>query len=410
MEFDEPLGIWSHKNTRIPLTVWWDQDKENLVLLDQTKLPYETTIWTTVDWRKAAWEGIKGMVVRGSQAIGAAAGYAVLLAGMTILKSQQQEDFDIFLKACAEIRSTRPTASPLMWAVDKAIDAATIAKTEGRSAEEIILAIKKSADYFLVADLILCQFLIKEGLQHIEDQDVIMTHCNGGSLSSSYGGHALGMIEEAHAQDKEVTVISKETRPRCQGIKLTTWELNRAGVPVIIITDNMIGASFKRYKVNKVILGVDRLAQDGSVANKIGSADIARIAAHYDDIAFYYATSYSTIDLETIGHDVPIEERDPEEILAPFKLEAKDKKDRGILSDKALGQWPPPHLIAKDGIPESGKIGIYNPAFDITPAGLIDMHLLDIGAYAPHQIRTLTEATISKHVAERLKTWGVKPE
>jgi len=300
MVFNETLGIWSHTQTRIPVTVWWNEEKEQLVLLDQTKLPFETTIWTTTDWRKAAWEGIKGMVVRGSQAIGAAAGYAVLLAAKTILHSKQIEEFDEFLSACAEIRSTRPTASPLMWAVDRAVEAATEVWREGKSAEDIIEVIKKAADYFLVVDLILCQYLIKEGLQYIENKDVIMTHCNGGSLSSSYGGHALGMIEEAHAQGREILVVAKETRPRSQGFKLTTWELNRAGVPVVIVTDNMIGAAFKRYKVKKIILGVDRLTRDGSVANKIGSADLARIAAHFDEISFYYATSYSTIDLNKI--------------------------------------------------------------------------------------------------------------
>lgn len=410
MVFDETLGIWSHTQTRIPVTVWWNEEKEQLVLLDQTKLPFETTIWTTTDWRKAAWEGIKGMVVRGSQAIGAAAGYAVLLAAKAILHSKQIEEFDEFLSACAEIRSTRPTASPLMWAVDRVVEAATEVWREGKSAEDIIEVIKKAADYFLAADLILCQYLIKEGLQYIEEQDVIMTHCNGGSLSSSYGGHALGMIEEAHAQGREILVVAKETRPRSQGFKLTTWELNRAGVPVVLVTDNMIGAAFKQFKVKKIILGVDRLARDGSVANKIGSADLARIAAHFDDISFYYATSYSTIDLNAVGKDVPIEERDQEEILYPYRLEAKDKKERGILSRDALDQWPPAHLIATSEVPETKKIGLFNPAFDITPPGLINLLLLDIGSYAPHQIRTLTDAKIAELVAERLRVWGIQPE
>ncbi len=410
MVFDETLGIWSHTQTRIPVTVWWNEEKEQLVLLDQTKLPFETTIWTTTDWRKAAWEGIKGMVVRGSQAIGAAAGYAVLLAAKAILHSEQIVEFDKFLSACAEIRSTRPTASPLMWAVDKAVEAATEAWREGKSAEDIIEVIKKAADYFITADLILCQYLIKEGLQYIENQDVIMTHCNGGSLSSSYGGHALGMIEEAHAQGREILVVAKETRPRSQGFKLTTWELNRAGVPVVVVTDNMIGAAFKRYKVKKIILGVDRLARDGSVANKIGSADLARIAAHFDEISFYYATSYSTIDLNAVGKEIPIEERDQEEILYPYRLEAKDKKERSILSRNALDQWPPAHLIATSEVPETKKIGLFNPAFDITPPGLINLLLLDIGSYAPHQIRTLTESKIAELVTERLRAWGIQQE
>lgn len=410
MVFDETLGIWNHTQTKIPVTVWWNEEKEQLVLLDQTKLPFETTIWTTTDWRKAAWEGIKGMVVRGSQAIGAAAGYAVLLAAKAILHSKQIDEFNEFLNACNEIRSTRPTASPLMWAVDRAVEAATEARRVGKSAEDIIEIIKKAADYFLAADLILCQYLIKEGLQYIEEQDVIMTHCNGGSLSSSYGGHALGMIEEAHAQGREILVVAKETRPRGQGFKLTTWELNRAGVPVVVVTDNMIGAAFKRYKVKKIILGVDRLARDGSVANKIGSADLARIAAHFDDISFYYATSYSTIDLNAVGKEIPIEERDQEEILYPYRLEAKDKKERGILSRDAHDQWPPAHLIATSEVPETKKIGLFNPAFDITPSGLIDLLLLDIGSYAPHQIKTLTDAKIAELVAERLRTWGIQPE
>lgn len=405
--FDSEIGTYSHKKMRIPLTVCYDEETDELALLDQTKLPYEATTWRTKDWKKAGDPGIKGMVVRGSQAIGCAAGYAVLLAA-NAFRNTGKDFMKNMEEATAFLRNTRPTAYPLMWAIDLTMNAACKAVKKSQNIDVVINAIKYAADYVLASDLIMSWFLRQEGMKHIKDGDVIMTHCNGGSLSSSFGGHALGMIEEAYVEGTDLMVVSKETRPRCQGYKLTVWELNRAGVPVVIVTDNMISSSFKRFKVSKIILGVDRVAKDGSVANKIGSADIAQVAYAYN-IPFYYATSYSTIDLTTEkGEQIPIEERKTEEITYYHRLEAEDLRKKRIISGKSLKQWPPEQIISKEKKPTKGKVLLYNPAFDVTPPKLIDLIITDIGAFSPSQIKTLTEAKINRIVQNNMAKWGIK--
>ena len=409
--FDSEVGIYVHEKTNIPITVFFDEEREELVYLDQVKLPYEATTWRTKDWRAAADPGIKGMIVRGSQAIGCAAGYAFLLAAMEARqKAKNAEEFmKAFKDAVSFIKSARPTAYPLIWASDLALNAAEEAVKQGKSLDDVVASVKEAADFFLAADLALCWFLRQEGKKVIEDGDVIMTHCNGGSLSSSYGGHALGMIEEAYVEGTDLVVVSKETRPRSQGYKLTVWELNRAGVPVIIVTDNMIVSSFRRFGVSKVILGVDRVSRDGAVANKIGSADIAYIAKEFG-VPFYYGTSYSTIDLKTErGEDIPIEERSIEEVTYPYVLEAQDRKRRGITTEKALDEWPPSNLIVDKHPPPRRKVSIYNPAFDVTPPELITAIITDIGTFKPAKIRELTPQEIEERVRSRLREWGLEP-
>ncbi|MEM3562211.1 MAG: s-methyl-5-thioribose-1-phosphate isomerase [Candidatus Jordarchaeaceae archaeon] len=409
LEFDPESGAYVHNKTNIPLTVHYEPEEETLVLLDQTKLPYEFTVWKTKDYREAGIPGIKGMIVRGSQAIGCAAGYGMLLAALEFKKEKK----DVFMKKLREaadfLNSTRPTASPLKWATDLCLKTAEKSLNKSGKVEEAVEGVREAADYFLAADLILSWYLRQDGKQYIEDGDVIMTHCNGGSMSSSYGGHALGMLEEAYVEGKDIVMVSKETRPRSQGYKLTVWELNRAQMPIIIVTDNMISSSFERFGVNKVLLGVDRVARDGSVANKIGSADIARIAALYGNVDFYYATSYSTIDLETKkGSEIPIEERSIDEVTYLYKLEAEDKRKNKIISEKSLKEWPPRNIITNKRIPGKGEIVIYNPAFDVTPPKLIDLIITDLGVYAPHQIKTLTNEKMNQIVNERLEKQGIK--
>ncbi|HYB93255.1 MAG TPA: s-methyl-5-thioribose-1-phosphate isomerase [archaeon] len=405
--FDSEIGIYSHKKMKIPLTVCYDEKTNELVLLDQTKLPYEIKTWRTNDWKKAGNPGIKGMIVRGSQAIGCATGYSVLLAAIAF-RNAGKDFMKNMEEATAFLRSTRPTAYPLIWAINLTMNAARKAAENSKNIDIVIDAIKDAADYVLASDLVMSWFLRQEGMKHIEDGDVIMTHCNGGSLSSSFGGHALGMIEEAYAEGTDLMVISKETRPRSQGYKLTVWELNRAGVPIVIVTDNMITSSFKHFQVSKIILGVDRVAKDGSVANKIGSLDIAQIAYPYG-IPFYYATSYSTIDLMTEkGEQIPIEERKTEEITYYYNLEAEDLRKRGIISGKSLKKWPPEQVISREKRPTKGKVLIYNPAFDVTPPKLINLIITDIGAFRPSQIKLLTEAKIDRMVQSNMAKWGIK--
>jgi len=393
LTFDSEIGTYVHKKTGIPLTVFFDDEQQQLILLDQTKLPYETTVWSTSDWRKAALVGIREMVTRGSQAIGVTGGYSMLLAAIACSK---RDDFLPALESCADvIRNARPTAAPLPWAVDLTLNYARKLDREGKSVDQIVQGVKQVADYILSSDLALNCHLREEGKKFLTDGDVVMTHCNGGSLSSTYGGHALGMLEESFVEGLDIKVVAKETRPRCQGYKLTIWELNRAGVPTTIITDNMVTSAIKEYGISKTILGVDRVVKDGSVANKIGSADIAYIMQSHG-IPFYYATSYSTIDLGTErGEDIPIEERSKDEVTYFYMLDAEYKKKEGIISQRALSEWP--------------QIALYNPAFDVTPPKLIDLIITDIGAFAPEQIRTLTNDLMRQKVQERLEAWGLSP-
>jgi len=406
LRFDSDIGTYSHERTGIPLTVFFDDEQDQLILLDQTKLPYETTIWSTSDWRKAALVGIKEMVTRGSQAIGVAGGYAMLLAAISC--SKEGKDFFGALEVCAGIiRNARPTAAPLPWAVDMTLNYARKLEMEGRSIDQIVQGVKEVADYILSSDLALNCHLREEGKKFLADGDVVMTHCNGGSLSSTYGGHALGMLEESFVEGLDIKVVAKETRPRCQGYKLTVWELNRAGVPTTIITDNMITSAIREYHISKTILGVDRVVRDGSVANKVGSADVAYIMQSHG-IPFYYATSYSTIDLETErGEDIPIEERSKDEITYFYRLEAEQKKKDGTISQDALSEWPPTESLAGTNHPGKGQIALYNPAFDVTPPKLIDFIITDIGAFAPEQIRTLSDDLMRQKVKERLGEWEI---
>ncbi len=403
--FDNELGTYVHQKTRIPITVRFDNDKQKLTLLDQTKLPFDTLTWMTADWKEAAFSGIRNMIVRGSQAIGIAAAYSMLLAAKSLASNSKM--FLSELKKAGEIiKSVRQTASPLMWAVDKTFKAAEHKFKYTNNVDDAVQAVKDKADFILASDLILCSFLRKEGRKYLEDGDVILTHCNAGSLSSSYGGHALGMLEEAVAEGIDLLVISKETRPRSQGFKLTTWELLKANVPVIIITDNMISSAIKRYNITKIIVGADRVSKDGSLANKIGTHDVAIISSAYK-IPFYVATTVSTVDLKTEkGDNIPIEERNKEEILYYYRLEAKDKKDHRILSEKALMQWPLEKNISNKVVPKKGNTTIYNPAFDITPPKLINYYITDIGTFKPTEIKKLTIKEIEQKVNNRLKKWG----
>jgi methylthioribose-1-phosphate isomerase len=219
-------------------------------------------------------------------------------------------------------------------------------------------------------------------------------------------GHALGVIEEAYGAGMDVQVVAKETRPRSQGYRLTVWELNRAGIPVTIITDNMVSISIERLGVSKAMLGADRISRDGSVANKVGSADIARIAKYYG-IPFYYSTSYSTISLDVEkGKDIAIEERHPSEITAFYGILAKNLKQEGMISDLAMNEWPPStNLVSSE--PSRGEIRVFNPSFDVTPPDLITIINTDIGFLKPSEIESLTSQTIAGRVVAKLSDFGL---
>jgi methylthioribose-1-phosphate isomerase len=407
LEYDGEVGIHVHNKTRIPLTIHYNHNEEELVYLDQTKLPFEVTTWSTKDWKQGADPGIKDLIIRGSQAIGVAGGYCMLLAAVDTAKANNDpQGFISELKQKAEIiANARPTAQPLPWAVNLTIDAVNKAFNKGMKVDEIVELVRDLANYILASDLALNACTRREIRKHLRNGDIILHHCNAG-LAGSYGAHATCGIEEAYADGMDVVLVSHETRPRSQGFKITVWEALRCGLPVIAITDAMTNATIKKYGLNKAMLGVDRVAKDGSVANKIGSADAASVFHEYG-LPFYYCTSYSTIDLATEhGKDIPIEVRNIEEFTYPYRLEAEDKKRRGIISANALDEWPPKELIVTSK-PESRKVMIFNPAFDVTPPQNITEIITDIGSFKPAQIKKLTLEKIEAKVRENLKEWGV---
>lgn len=404
LEEDPELGLPVHIKTTLPVTLWYSHEEDKLVLLDQNRLPFEVKSRKISDWKEGV-EAIKSMVVRGSQAIGVAGAYTLLVGALQIKSTPRPlEDLG---RVAREIAYARPTAAPLAWATFLAYDYSRKKYEESGSVESLIDALRSICDFILAQDMALNYYMRRHGQRIIRNGDIIMTHCNGGSLSSTLMGHALGVIEEAYSNGVDVKVVSKETRPRSQGYRLTVWELNRVGVPTTIITDNMISISFERLGVNKAILGADRVARDGSVANKIGSADVARIFKYFKK-PFYYATSYSTISLNVKkGSEIEIEERSIDEVTYPYSLIAKDMKSKGLISPNALDEWPPSDRIVTCE-PGRGQIRIFNPAFDVTPPGFITAIITDIGILKPIKIRSLTEKRILNTVKKRILEFGLE--
>lgn len=396
LDFDSEVGTFMHKKTGIPITLWYDAERKELNLIDQTKLPYELEVWQTKDWREGAIKGIRGMIVRGSQAIGCTGAYCMVLAANQLKGKTDEETIQYLSKTAQEIKSARPTAVNLSWAVDRVFNE-TKKSVQSGDGEDIDLVVRKAADAILTEDLLINSELRRNGSEYIKDGDVIITHCNAGSLATSYGGSALSILEESYANGKDIVVVPKETRPRGQGFKLSVWELMRSNVPTIVITDNMVSSAMKAYGVNRVLVGADRIAKDGAVANKIGTVDLAKISS-LSKIPFYVAASYSTLDLSLTGDMIPIEERDWHEMTAFYDYEARVRRELGDLSANAREQWPEPERITEKVKPSHGEVKLFNPAFDITPASLISLIILDIGHFSPSEISTLTGDKISRRI------------
>jgi len=404
LEEDPGLGLPVHRKATLPVTLWYDHEKDRLILLDQNKLPFEVTTREIGDWKEGV-QAIKNMVVRGSQAIGVAGAYTLLVGAQQ--SKHSPDPFGQLSQMTREIAYARPTAAPLAWATLLAYNYCRRIYDATGSLEKSLDALRKISDFILAQDMALNYYMRTYGLKIVRNGDVIMTHCNGGSLSSTLMGHALGIIEEAYSNGIDVKVVSKETRPRSQGYRLTVWELVRVGIPTTIVTDNMVSISFERLGVNKAILGADRVARDGSVANKVGSADIARLFKHFK-APFYYATSYSTISLDVKrGRDIEIEERSIDEVTYPYSLIAKDMKSRRLVSEKALEEWPPSESIVTHE-PGRKQVRVFNPAFDVTPPQLITAIVTDVGILRPTSIRKLTGRKVMNMVKKRISDFGLE--
>lgn len=266
-------------------TLEWEDNK--LKLIDQTKLPDELTYVYCNDYKEVI-VAIKDMIVRGAPAIGVAAAFGMALADL------HGEDLD---KAADEIKAARPTAINLFWAVDKVLNS-------DDPLEEALTMYKEDIDTNLAIG--------RYGAEIIENGDTILTHCNAGALACVDYGTALGVIRSAFHQGKNINVICDETRPRGQGARLSVWEMQQENIPVKLIPDVASGYLMSQYKINKVVIGADRIAK-GGVVNKIGSLMVALAAKHFH-VPFYVAAPLSTFDMDDSVFDTEIEERDGDEV------------------------------------------------------------------------------------------------
>ena len=325
-------------------------------MLDQRLLPTEEK-WLLLKTYDDVAKGIKDMVVRGAPAIGVSAAYGMALAA-TAFVGTTVADLEEELEITTDVLGkTRPTAVNLFWAIDRMKVAFGRAKAEGKSVTEIKAILETEAKSIHDEDIEAQRLIAKFGGELIEDNSTVLTHCNAGALATGgVWGTALGVIRGAVDQGKHISVIADETRPYLQGARLTAWELMEDDIPVTLITDNMSGHVMKKGRVQAVVVGSDRIAANGDVANKIGTYMVAVLAKRHN-IPFYVAAPLSTVDLNCpTGDEIPIEERDRTEIT------------------HVKG-----HQLAPD------DVGITNYAFDVTPNDLVTAIITEKGvARAPY--------------------------
>ena len=316
-------------------------------LLDQRLLPVDTKYVECHSWQDVA-IGIKDMVVRGAPAIGASAAFGMALAAKELASLDSGQFFAGLKEAAMGLQATRPTAVNLAWAVERMLN---VARTQtGLAPHEIAEILETEAKRIASEDVAINRKMGDFGAELIADRARILTHCNAGALATVGYGTALGVIRSAVAQGKQVHVYADETRPYLQGARLTAWELHRENIPVTVIADNMAGFLMKQGKIDLVIVGADRIAANGDVANKIGTYSVA-VLARAHNIPFYVAAPFSTFDLSLRhGDEIPIEERCETEIT---------------------------HFSGKRIAPEG--VGCYNPSFDVTPSNLITAIITEFG-------------------------------
>ncbi len=340
------IGKLNGKDVR---SIAWEDGR--LILLDQTRLPEETVLeeQQTVEQVR---ESIRQLKVRGAPAIGVAGAYGLVVA----MRDSTDLDRAAFLgelrKNAALLESSRPTAVNLAWALRRVIRAAD--QSNVTSGTELLEVVRSTAEEIHAEDIELCRRIGEHGLPLIQEGMGILTHCNAGRLATSEYGTATAPMYLAHRKGISFRVYSDESRPLLQGSRLTAWELQQAGIEVWTITDNMAAAMMQQGLVDMVIVGTDRVAANGDVANKIGTLGVA-ILAGYFDIPFYVACPASTVDLDTpTGEEIEIEERDPEEVT---------------------------HFGLRRTAPEG--VRVRNPAFDVTPHHLVTAIITDRGMIEP---------------------------
>lgn len=329
-------------------TVWMEGN--TVCLIDQNLLPFEFNIFRATSYRDCCM-AISNMNVRGAGAIGATAGYAMAQAFV-----ESGNDLAYIETAREQIKNTRPTAQNLFYAVERVYVAGQ------QSAQAAVSEAQQIAD----EDVEACRNIGELGSNLIKDGSNIETHCNAGWLAFVDHGSALSPVYAAHRSGKHVYVYADETRPRGQGARLTAWELKNENVPHAIIADNAGAHLMSQGKIDMMIVGSDRIAANGDVANKIGTLEKAIVARHYG-IPFYVAAPVSTIDFDcSSGNDIPIEQRSEEEVLYQTGAGADGRLEKVLVS-----------------APGSDAL---NPAFDITPAELVTAIITDKGIFKPEEL------------------------
>ena len=340
-------------------TIEWRDDA--IVMVDQRKLPKQERY---VKCRPGAQvvRAIKTMVIRGAPAIGVAAAMGL---AMGVVRSKAKGTTQLaaeFYKLCDLMAGTRPTAVNLFWAIDRMKQVFAAAVRAGHSVEEVAARLRHEAQVIHDEDVESCRTIGSYGASVVPDKARVLTHCNAGALATAGYGTALGVIRRAVEEGKRVAVFAGETRPFLQGARLTAWELVRDGIDTTVSTDSMAGSLMRDGQIDLVIVGADRIAANGDVANKIGTYSVA-VLARAHDLLFYVAAPTSTLDLATPdGAHIPIEERDAREVT---------------------------HLGASQLAPDGA--GIRNPAFDVTPSQYVSAISTERGVCRPPYADSLRE-------------------
>lgn len=315
-------------------------------LLDQTLLPHQEK-WLVIETAEQMIEAIQSLRVRGAPLIGIAA--SLMLGKLALEKTTTSE----LLKIADQLYEARPTAVNLMICIDRMKKV----MRENFSIDNTV----QSAISIFNEDVELCERIARHGAELIQDGDQILTHCNTGGLATAGVGTALGVIRFAHQQGKKIHVYVDETRPLLQGGRLTAWELSKLNIPCTLITDNMAAHLMSLKKINKAIVGSDRIALNGDFANKIGTYSVA-VSCAYHHIPFYVAAPMTTVDVHCLSGDlIPIEQRPSFEV-------------QGVRGSFGEVNWAPAH------------VKVYNPAFDVTPASLVSGWILDRGVFTKKDI------------------------
>jgi len=333
-------------------TIEWKNDR--VVMLDQRLLPHKEVYRVYRDYQGVA-EAIRSMVIRGAPAIGVAAAMGVAVG---MLKAPAKTFDREFERVISALGKTRPTAVNLFWALERMRNVYT--ENRSRGVETVQRALREEAQKIFQEDIAANKQLGKFGAGLLRNAKRIMTHCNAGALATAGYGTALGVLRALKESGKQFEVLVNETRPFLQGARLTAWELKKEKIPATLITDNMAGYMMQKGKVDAVLVGCDRVAANGDVANKIGTYTLAVLAQRHG-ICFYVAGPTSSIDINCrSGDDIPIEQRDPKEVS---------------------------HIFGKPVAPKG--ISICNPAFDVTAQELITAIITEKGVIHPPYLQNI---------------------